>query len=248
MPLPDGRLGVCRVLRVDADTEQVLVAGTSWIGAQAPDVSDPQLRIILRNTHHSFQNEPCLAWVSEPVPATFSYLGVIPPTEEETALSYSGYAFGWSFASIQVFAQWRWDHERDKVLAEEEEEERLKQVAREEKRHAYKPLPSLTLEEFRQRTPFPNWAGYIESGALRGARRIIRETIDALLEIGSDAPAPLKLDVFRHCVQRFNRLDVEQGGFIETIEREDICELLDELAGLVDLDDYEDGLTSAREW
>jgi hypothetical protein len=245
-PLEDGHLCVCRVLRTEPDHSQVLVAASPWVGTQPPDLGDPRLREILCTTHHSWQGDPCVSWVTSPVPATFTRLGEIAPAEVEAASGSMSWA-GWGSFPLQVFAQWRWDHERDKVLAEDAEAERAAVAAREEERRAYRPLPAQTLEDMRRRAPFAGWAGYVDPPALRGARRIIRETIDALIELGPDAPEPARIDEIRHCVDRFNLLDEDQQ-FIDTIEREDISELLDELAGLVGLDDYDDALTGTRDW
>jgi hypothetical protein len=143
--------------------------------------------------------------------------------------------------------QWRWDHEREQVLAEDDAERREEQRRWEEQRRAYKRLPAQTLEALRRQTPFEGWSGYVDPATLRAARRIIRDTIDALIELGPEAPEPLRIDEFHHCIERFNLLDAEEG-FIATIEREHICGLLDDLAGLIDLDDYDECLTSRRDW
>jgi hypothetical protein len=159
---------------------------------------------------------------------------------------------GWEHLPLQVFLQWRWDHERDQVLAEDEAKQQANQAAREAnretERRAYKPLPAQTLEELRQQTPFPNWSEFVEPAPLRASRRIIRELIDALIELGPNAPEPARLDEIRRCVKRFNALDVENDLFIATIEREDICGLLDDVAALVGLDDYDESLAGDREW
>src|SRR5207245_4636950 len=90
MPLSDGRYGVCRVLRQYRPGERkrqgdihVLVAASSWIGTEAPDMSDPQLREILVLSHHSYDNQINVNWVSDPVPESFVPLGAIVPTWEE---------------------------------------------------------------------------------------------------------------------------------------------------------------------
>jgi hypothetical protein len=245
-PLADGRLSVCRVLQVAPDHSAVLVAASPWIGTHPPNLVDPRLREILRPSHHSHQGGPYLLWVADAVPATFARLGAIPPTDEEAVLSCASYS-GWESFPLQVFLQWRWDHEREQVLAEDEAKRTAEKRGREEQRRAYKPLPTQTLEDLRRQTPFPSWTGYVELAVLRAARRIIRDTIDALIERGPEAPEPLRIDEMHHCIERFNALDAEEG-FIATIEREDICGLLDELAGLIDLDDYDDCLTSRRDW
>jgi hypothetical protein len=245
-PLQDGRLSVCRALRVAPDHSQVLVAASTWIGTRPPDPADPQLREVLRPTHHLHEGKPWLLWAIDPVPVTFMRLGAIPPTDEEASMDRGAFG-GWELFPLQVFLQWRWDHERDQVLAEDGAQRRAEEAAREEQRRAYKPLPQRTLEDLRQQTPFPGWAGYVGPSALRGARRIIRATIDALIALGPDAPEPARLDEIRHCVQRFNALDADEG-FIMTIEREDICELIDEVAELVGLEDYDEDLDGDRDW
>jgi hypothetical protein len=245
-PLSDGRLCVCRVLQTEPDNSQVLVAVSPWIGTQPPDVSEPQLREILCLTHHSYQGQHEVVWVTNPVPATFTRLGEIPPTEADRVLTCSAWT-GWESCPHQVFLQWRWDHERDQVLAEDEAQRQAEEAAREAERQAYKPLPAQTLEELRQQTPFPHWSGYVEPAVLRASRRIIRELIDVLIEQGPNAPEPNRLDEIRLCVERFNALD-EEHSFIETVEREDIFELIGELGDLVGLDDYEESLISDRDW
>jgi hypothetical protein len=246
-PLQDGRLCVCRVLRVEPDHSQALVAASTWIGTEPPDPADPPLRAILRPDHHAHTGEPKLAWVTEPVPASFTRLGTIPPTVKEVSLSCAAWS-GWESFPLQVFLQWRWDHERKQVLIEDHAKAQAVKAAQTEQRRAYQPLPARTLEELRARTPFPQWTGYVEPTALRGARRIIRETIDTLIELGPDAPEPARLDEINRCVERFNELDEDEGGFIETIEREDIGELVWEIAELVGLDDYGEELIGGRDW
>src|SRR3712207_7899305 len=60
----------------------------------------------------SWRNEPCRGWVTDPVPATFTYLGTIIPTEEDAALAPGAGSVGWQYFPLQVFLQWRWDQDR----------------------------------------------------------------------------------------------------------------------------------------
>jgi hypothetical protein len=101
-PLSDGRLSVCRVLRTEADHSQVLVAACPWIGTEPPDLTEPQLREILRPTHHGGEGHPEIAWVGSPVPTTFTRLGEITPTEAEAAMPCRTWA-GWETFPLQVF-------------------------------------------------------------------------------------------------------------------------------------------------
>jgi hypothetical protein len=111
----------------------------------------------------------------------------------------------------------------------------------------YEPLPPETLEELPRETPFPGWARYVDPMSLRGARRVLRETIAALIALGPDAPEPARLDELHQCVERLNLLD-GTDQFICTVEREDICELLDRIGAMIGLDDYGEELGGNREW
>jgi hypothetical protein len=245
-PLPDGRLSACRVVRVAPAGDSVLVGAATWIGSQPPDPADPHLRQWLCLTHHGQPGEPCVLWVSSSVPATFTRLPPIPPTDEEAALD-SLASSGWEYFPCQVLLQWRWDHERDQVLAEEAAAHQAEEAAQVQQGQAYKPRPTQTLQDLRRQTLFPHWVDYPEPAARRGARRIIRELIDALIAVGPDAPEPVRMDEIHHCIERFNMLDDEES-FIETMEREDICGLIDEVAALVGLEDYGEALTGRRDW
>jgi hypothetical protein len=243
MPLEDGRLGACRVLRARGGREPaVLVAATPWVGTAPPDLSEPALREVLVLTHHSWRDEPEMSWVDDPVPADFVRLGELPPTRAEAKRECMSFA-GWVSFPQQVLLQWRWDHARAAVDAEDAAEAR----AEEAQRTAYRPLPPATLEGARNAKHFAGWEGYVESPQLRAGRKAVRDLIDALIALGPDAGEPAKLDVFRRCVKRFNDLD-EDEQFIDTIEREDIGDVLDELAGLVGLDDYGESLIGDRDW
>jgi len=251
-PLPDGRWCACRVLRVDADPLSALVAASSWIGATLPKLTEPRLKAILRPTHHGSGRAPCVYWVMDPVPTTFVHLGNLPPTAAEASTGCGTFS-GWDLAAVDVFQQWRWDHERAALLAEEaeeshrEEEERQRQEEAEEvRRHTYQPPPKQTLHELRQR-PFKSWEGYLDATDLRAARKAIRATIDALLALGPEAPEPLQLNVLRWCTERFYEFD-DDNGWVGTLEREDVCAFLDEVAAAVGLADYSDALPWHGGW
>ena len=242
MPLPDGRYGACRVLQTRDDPPGVLVAASPWVGAALPDLAEPLLRTILNKTHHAWQGQPCADWVSEPVPVEFVRVGTLAPARKEAAPA-AGSA-GWESFSYQVHAQWRWDHERDAVLAEDEAERQQQQAAHESSRRAYRALPAQTLDELRKR-PFKGWESFVEPDELSASRRAVRKTIDALLALGPDAAAPLKMNLLHGLIEQFNEID---DGWICTIECEDICEVAYDIAELVGLERYGEALTGRRDW
>jgi hypothetical protein len=238
--MEDGRWGVCRVLHKSADPLQVVVATSAWLGDKPPyDRKDPRLTTILHLTHHSWGNTPCLTWVSDAVPADALRLGKLPVRAAEARTQCNSYG-GWD--RIQPLLQWRWDHEREAVLAEDERDRQQREAAAAQARVAYLPAVGKSLEELREETPFPGWSGYTDPVNLRRARRFIRDGINELLALGPGADDAEKLDVFRRCVERFNASDVD----IDTIEREDICELLDRIADAAGLTDYD--VSAWRDW
>jgi hypothetical protein len=246
MPLADGRWGACRVLRLRADPLAALVATSSWIGTAPPELTEPRLVDVLRLTHHSWDGGPHLCWVNDPVPPELVHLGALPPTAKQARAKCEAHG-DWDSCSVQALLQWRWDHEREAVLAEDEAAREKERGSHEAARRAYKPLSKATLDDLRKR-PFKGWEGFVEPEQLRAARKVIRDTLDALLALGLDAPEPLKINLFHRAVERFNQIDYEGDGWICTIEREDICELLDDLADLVGLEEYDDALTGRRDW
>jgi hypothetical protein len=244
--LEDGRHGACRVLRRDKQG-RVLVAGTPWIGTAPPDLDEPQLREILYLTHHSWQDHPDLVWINGPPPAEFTYLGHLPLSDEDAASACSA-SGGWGSPRIQALMQWRWDHEREAVLAEDAARAKKEANGRAASEVAYIPLPATSLAELRRETFFKRWNGYVDAANIRAARQLIRTAIDELLALGPDASESEKLDVLHACVEDFNDLNDEDEHFIETIEREHICDVLGKIAERVGLEDYHEHIARGRDW
>lgn len=156
---------------------------------------------------------------------------------------------GWESPRLQVFAQWRWDHEREAVLAEEATAraaalEAQRQCAQEHEAH----LASLTLEQLQEHVFFPHWKTYPSKKATRKSRQIMEETVQALLVLGSEATEQARRAVLQVCIERFNALDEELGFFIETSEREDICEEFEVLVHACGLGAYEGLADEWRDW
>jgi len=124
MPLEDGLLGACRVIRKGdpakrhpndwmAMTENgVLVAATAWVGTSPPDISEQKLRETLCKTFGEWNGEKELIWIAKPLPSEFKYIGKLQPTAEELELSSNENA-GWGWLSNMVIAQCKWDKENN---------------------------------------------------------------------------------------------------------------------------------------
>jgi len=255
VPLDDGRYSVCRVL-LDADSEPakdwkfdcVLVACSEWIGSEIPKADDPALRPILHLTHHSWSGKREVLWISDSVPDEFVPIGLIQPTCEEKEIGSVSFG-GWPSMAIQPLAQWRWDNDRDSVLAEDgikEKKEAQNRQREQQDREDY--LANITLEELRDHQFFPQWDEYPPKKAIRASRRIMTGTIQQLLDLGRAAPELDRMAILQDCIERFNSIDAEMGHFIETVEREDICEEFEAIVRACGLGAHEDLADQWRDW
>ena len=254
-PLEDGRYSVCRVVldRTSEPAKQwkgdaILVACSAWIGDTVPDVSDVSLRPILHLTHHLWNNDPELMWVSDPPPDNFMSIGSIEPTQEEKSMICQSFG-GWAAITLQPLAQWRWDNDREAVLAADEIKGRgdsQRRQREQQKREQY--LAEITLEGLREHQFFPQWVEYPPKKAIRASRQIMTDTVQQLLDIGLTASESKRMDILQDCIERFNAIDVEMDHFIETVEREEICKEFEAIAHACGLGAHEDLADDWREW
>jgi hypothetical protein len=240
VPLSDGHFGLCRVLRTATEDERqtfgecILVATSSWRGSAPPDLDDPALREILRKTHHAWSGQLDVHFTADAAPPEYRLLGKIPPNESDLGLTTN--ALGRWSSDIQVTAQWRWDHDREALLAEEAEEARMKaNRAAEEKRREEQRRSELAWEKLRTKTRFPTWPEHLGDDVVVASRQLFIEAVDGLATAGSKSGKRKARAVIRALVEGFNRLDEEHGHFIETVEREEICEEVADVALLAGL-------------
>ena len=82
------------------------------------------------------------------------------------------------------------------------------------------------------------------------ASTIVNNQLTSLTALGELASEEEKLATFQTAVEALNSLDSEIGSFIETDEREDLCELFNKIACAVGLEvsKYGNGEGPASEW
>lgn len=254
--LADGRYGVCRVLRQAhgndvrwLGTPAVLVATSAWIGDAIPDSSDPALRPTLHNTRISPNGgEPILEWQDEPPPRAFKLIGTIPPTPDERKAKCDSSGC-WENSPILLLAQWRWQHDREALLAEEaiEAQQEAEELDARNKR-IERSQRSMTLAQLARRRFFAHWTVAPHKAAIRASRAVMKRTVQALQALGPSAAERQKKKVLRECVEEFNRLNDTLGQFIETSERDDICTEFDLLVHACGLGHYENLADKWRDW
>jgi hypothetical protein len=97
---------------------------------------------------------------------------------------------------------------------------------------------------------FQQWDGYVSGGLVKASRDLFQQLIESLIALGSTPSVTDVLFVLQSFIEAMNRLDSENGHWITTVEREDICEALDrviELTGLQDREELDEG-TIWRDW
>jgi hypothetical protein len=249
MPLADGRTGICRVIRTEEQGGAcALVAASDWIGNEPPPLDDPAIRRILIKNHHSWAGKQDLLWVSTPPPKEFRSIGKIDVTSADLKLDSAFYGH-WDSLQTQVLAQWRWEHDRTAVLAEDEAKENLsaaKRTAAERKRLEY--LATVSLSDLLGKDLFPTWLDYPPQEAKESCQKTIQQLIHRLNEAEKPLTRNLVGAELKKCVQELNRLDSENNNFIESVERDDICEVLEDVVNAAIFPDLIEKIGEWRDW
>jgi hypothetical protein len=186
-------------------------------------------------------------WVSEPVPSDFVPIGKIIPACEEERIFCNRFGT-WGTLTRQPLAQWRWDHERDVVLAEDAlKAGKNAEAKRQTQQNRKEYLPRVTLGDLRSHQFFPRWEKYPPKNVVRACRKIMADTVDDLLKLGSNSSENDRMNILQKCIELFNELD-EKTNFIETAERENICEEFEAIVHACGLGSYQDLADKWRDW
>mgnify|MGYP001549926124 CR=1 FL=1 len=251
--LEDGRYSACRVIHTrksslhDPGCNCVLVACCGWIGNVMPGIAEPGLREILKLNHHRYANEPALAWVSDPVPKNFIYIGNVAPLQNEAEIRCTCVS-DWRYFPLQSFTQWEWENDIESVRRKDAEREEAWQKAiqeRQAQRDAF--LAKITLADLLEYTFFAKWRRYPSKKLISASREIMHSTVEKLHNHGEPLQGISKVRVMKSCIDRFNELDAKHG-FIETTEREDICAEFEVIAHACGLGHYENLADHWRDW
>lgn len=251
MPLSDGRFGVCRVLQVRSNPKghpEALVAASDWIGHAPPALTDPAVKRTLMLTHHSWSDEPECLWVSDPPPKTFTYLGAIKLSKKDQEATCNSYS-GWERLPLQVLLQWRWDHDREAVLREDEQEKaaKEKQYAKAAStREVY--LSKITLPDLLSKKLFRTWNRYQKASDTKAVEKIVKSFIQTLAETRRPLTRKFVTQELKACIEKINTPDQERNNIIETVEREDLFDLFEEILHAAKQPDLITVVDATRDW
>jgi hypothetical protein len=217
------------------------MAALAWIGSEPPPLTEPRLRLLLRMTGYGMDGRPWVCWLAQAsVPPTLRYLGIIQPTAAEAEIGQTCF-YDWDTFTGRVHGQWRWEEKHGIAPADDEAELRQREHAAarswaKEKRS--KALARLTREDLLGEGDL---LGGPEEGSdaegIESACAIVRDTVAALLALGPDEEVA-KLDVLHSFIERFNEDEAAQ----DTLFREGILDVFDDLVWLAGLEDYGDDL------
>lgn len=251
-PWGEGQLGACRVFRIEipghCKTLHALVGQAEWTGTAPPPLDHPALRALHQSFYHGLGHRPNLFWVDDPPPESFVVHGHIPLSPEEQEIS------SWTWASWLNFphgtlVRWRWEHEREAVLAEQaaeaarQEEMRTAEAARRAAILANTTLPSILARP----SLFPQWHDALPAKTIALLEAPIREFLKEII----DLPKPKRTDISRHlrlCVKALNQIDNDHDHPLCTIEREDIIDLFDEILTVAKQPGLLDKVDQWRDW
>jgi cell division protein FtsB len=183
----------------------------------------------------------------------FHHVGTVALAHEEMELLAACGIYGaWVGAGIDAEREWRWRNDRAAIEEEWARKQQAENARLAAARERYETrLKTLTWEKLLEEQPFARWdvsPPFPPPEFVAAARARIRSLILDLQALG---PKPKKAQVralLKICVERFNTMDEEHGNVIETIEREDICSVLEELAFVARHPTLSDEIGNWRDW
>jgi hypothetical protein len=92
---------------------------------------------------------------------------------------------------------------------------------------------------------FDNWGGFVAAERVAASEASVRRLIDELIALGPELSEKAARAAVDDCVRRFN--DLDDDGWICTIERDDIYEQLGRVIDLCGFE-YNEEWTAERDW
>lgn len=120
--------------------------------------------------------------------------------------------------------------------------------------HIPRTKKTTTLNKVKKELTFSTWGANLPKKqralAISAAKKIMHDLVNRLEHLKAAAGESEKLALFKSAIEGFNLLDTVFEDLIGTAEREDINDLINEIASIVDINtrQYGDGEGIANEW
>jgi len=252
---PTGRFAALKVVGYDVGTGAFAIASLDPIFAKPPSLSDIEHASILIRHRFAFDGKAAVLLVDSPASETdvdLMYLGRLPVTTAESWLANSCSTFGKLRSSLlQADLEWRWEHDRDALEADWARRESDVQARRAAiAAHYESRLKGLTFGQLLSEVPFQSWDGpppYPPEAFTRKARKRVLAAVGELDALGKRPGKRATRAIIRELVDWFNEVD-EREEVIETVERENICEVLAEMLHVAKHQGLIDEVDAWRTW
>ncbi|MBW2731606.1 MAG: hypothetical protein JRH20_04380 [Deltaproteobacteria bacterium] len=249
VPLRKGWWGAARLIDVSEGYTFFILDGFWHTSPSVQDLdgSNPMKASVYPG--HSHLPEEWKGWFDGKWPAEFEIITNSPLTKYEraqglTSIGCMVFQSARGFANA-LFSKWRQTHDREAFEAECKRE--AERCASSNRARAQARRKELSLAKMARERPFGHWADMWGKSVVAEARRIFREGTRNLIALEGSSPSKQRAAVLRGIVDAFNSLN-ERSECIETSEREEIVERIEELAVLVRLRNTNERLTGHRDW
>lgn len=225
-----------------------LVACTSQFSKEMPtEITGLMLKILCPN-HHGIKPEPEILWLDELPPSDFVLIGKSDVPDEHSQLKCDSFG-GWENFRYSALTQWRWQNDRDALLAEEGEQEKketeryqqtLEEIESERR--------TMTLQKLSNYRFFSDWDDYPARKFIAASRKLMKSLVNELIEIGDNATNKRKMAAFKTCVEAFNALYAKHDEIGDTAIREDIIEQISLFEYATRCNNLEKRVDEWRDW
>jgi hypothetical protein len=235
---------VLKAKRMDGE-KYVLAVCSPFISKTLPTAITDEMKQFL---HPSRWKKPSMYWINDPAEEGMIPLGMVAPSAEEKQFKTDSYG-GWLNFQYDAQTNYRWNHDRKKLLADVKAEEQ----AMDEKRKRVQAehdaaMKSMTLEKLAKFQFFPDWDDYPSTKIIKASRQVLKAHVAQLLDLGKPGTKTKKTAIIQACVEAFNALNKKHKDFIDTDIREDIVEEISRLSRACGLGEMDDQIDEWRDW
>jgi hypothetical protein len=209
----------------------IIVAAAKWVGNSPPTAAEIERREVLVANYEDRADDPLVRMVCEAPPRAFRWLAKVddPKRGVPKATKYASYVDTFKYVMLE---QWRWDHEREKLLAdnaatlEAEERTRAMEDARDAERLARRRTATLA-ELGRMRGLLFEWEGLRTERQQREVEAMLRASARSLAKLRGGT-RERKLALIEKLTNELNAWN-DRRNFMDTPEREGLAAAIDDI-------------------
>lgn len=245
VPLRAGLYGLVWIVEVEGRSVRLIVMAGTWATLPSAVAATKTRPARARGPRLPGYGPHWKGWLQGKLPADFICVGQrTPPAAIRAAIAQSPGTMIFGTGErlrLELLTAWRFEHEREAITAE---------WAAAAAAHATKDASrraQLTLPKMLRERAFASWKGARSPSEIRRVRAIFRTATTALIGLEASGTKAQRRRVLRGIVTELNAL-YDETGCIESVERDDVVERIEQLAALVGLSNDDEQLTGHRDW